>query len=331
MRGAFAAAGAAVLGVMATMAWPLAAAAEDAPAASGACTQGAAEDPACRADADATQPETPADRMHFFGNFNHPQAMQDQVALAVHPGPLPIMVSGNVQRWMTGPPLKDLDTQVAQGLFRVNDKWTVVAQQLYQQQGPITLANLVAGFNYKPDEDWSINATLGAGIHTLYTYQWSGFISPQYQLPLEIAGRKRISVEAGLTFEQYQLGTFTQILPKVNLHVASWLPQVSVGYAEGHFHNSTPVSATQYYQPQTVHGFALTAVTRPLDSVYVVVSYLPVNRNYIAGSNVTQDTVSGTIHWNLTDSLRLSVFGQFQDVRGGGSDNAFGGGVNFTF
>lgn len=59
----------------------------------------------------------------------------DQVGLATQTGPLPISISGNVQSWTSGSPLRDLYTESAQGFYQLNQNWRILGQQLYQQQG----------------------------------------------------------------------------------------------------------------------------------------------------------------------------------------------------
>jgi hypothetical protein len=248
----------------------------------------------------------------------------------VEPGPLPISVSGNVQSWTSGPPLGDLYTESAQGFYQLNQNWKILGQQLYQQQGSITLSNFVGGANFRPNNDLSLNATAGAGVHTLYTYQWSVYVSPQYRLPWTICGKKPVALEIDAAFENYVLGKFFQATPKVDLDLISRLPHLQIGYALGDFDNTTSVHATQYYQPQAIRGVTITAVAHPLDRMYVVVSYLPANRNYIAGSYVTQNNFGGTVHWNLRAGVRFSFYGEDSWYRNG-SDRALGGGVSFAF
>jgi hypothetical protein len=296
------------------------------PATAGGCNSTAS----CSATATSPADEAASEPIHFFGDTSHLQATSDQVSLASQPGPLPISISGNIQSWTSGPPLSDLYTEAAQGFYRINENWKILGQQLYQQQGSITLANFVGGFNYKPNDDISLNVTAGVGVHTLYTYQWSTYISPQYVLPWTISGKKRIALEADTTFENYIRGNFSQVTPKLDLDLASWLPQLQIGYAFGNFENTTSISTTQYYQPQTIRGVTLTAVLHPLAQVYIVASYLPANRNYIAGSYVSQNSFGGTIHWNLNSALRLSAYGEDTWYQGG-SDRALGGGISLAF
>lgn len=267
---------------------------------------------------------------NFFGNSRYLQAMSEQVNLSRQGGPLPFTLSGNVQRWTSGPPQSDLYTESAQLAYKMTDEWTLLGQQLYQQQASIELWNFVGGVGYQPTEDLSVNMMAGVGVHTRYTYQWAAYVSPQYTLPLTIAGEKRIAVGTNITVEKYELGTFYQIQPRVSFRAASWLPQLQIGYAFGDFDNSTDVTKTQYYQPQAVSGWSLTAVMNPFESIYAVVTYLPENRNYIAGNYAVQSTVSGTLHLNLTPSLRTSVFYQDTWYHGGG-DQAFGGSLSVSF
>ncbi len=284
----------------------------------------------CSATATSAAGDDASEPIHFFGDTSHLQATSDQVSSASQPGPLPISISGNIQSWTSGPALSDLYTEAAQGFYRINESWKILGQELYQQQGSITLANFVGGFNYKPNDDISLNVTAGVGVHALYTYQWSTYISPQYVLPWSFEGKKRVALEADTTFENYVRGNFSQVMPKLDLDVAAWLPQLQIGYAFGNFENITPISATQYYQPQTIRGVTLIAVLHPLDQVYIVASYLPANRNYTAGSYVRQNSFGGTIHWNLNAALRLSAYGEDTWYQGG-SDRALGGGISLAF
>jgi hypothetical protein len=268
--------------------------------------------------------------LHFFGNTTHLQATSDQVGLATQTGPLPISVSGNVQSWTSGPPLGDLYTESAQGFYRLNQNWRILGQRLYQQQGSITLWNFVGGVNFRPNNDLSLNVTVGAGVHTLYTYQWSAYLSPQYRLPWTVCSKKPVALEIDTTFENYVLGNFFQATPKLDLDLTSWLPQLQIGYALGDFDDTASVRLTQYYQPQAIRGATITAVAHPLDQMYIVASYLPANRNYVAGSHVIQNIFGGAVHWNLRTGFRLSFYGEDSWYEGGG-DRALGGGVSFAF
>lgn len=267
---------------------------------------------------------------NFFGNSRYLQAMSDQVNLTRQGGPLPFTLSGNVQAWTSGPSQPDLYTEIAQLAYKLDDQWTLIGQQLYQQQASIELWNFVGGFGYQPTEDFSVNVTAGFGVHTLYTYEWAAYVSPQYTLPVTIGGEKRIALGANVTVESYELGTFYQVQPRVSLRAASWLPQVQIAYSFGSFDNATDVTKTQYYQPQAVSGWSITAVLHPFEAIYAVITYLPENRNYIAGNYAVQSTVSGTLHMNLTASLRTSLYYQDTWYQGGG-DQAFGGGFSVAF
>jgi len=280
-----------------------------------------------------TRPEqtgsTP-DFTHFFGNTRQLQTLSDQVGLGQQAGPLPFTLSGNVQTWTSGPPQDNLYTEAFQASYAIDKQWKLLGQQLYQQQDSISLWNFVGGVGYQPNDNLSLNAMVGVGVNTLYTYQWAAYISPQYTVPWKIGGQDRIALDADFTFEDYELGDFYQVRPKINVNLASWFPQLQIGWAIGEFDNATSVTKTQYYQPQPVRGLSLTAVLKPLDSTYLVLSYLPDNLNYIAGSYSSQSTVGATMHLNVTDSFRASLF--YQDSwYEGGADMAFGGGLSAAF
>lgn len=284
----------------------------------------------CASGAATASPQSSRPMTNFFGNSRYLQAMSDQVNLSRQGGPLPFTLSGNVQSWTSGPPQADLYTEIAQLAYKIDDRWTLIGQQLYQQQASIELWNFVAGLGYQPTEDFSVNVMAGFGVHTRYTYEWAAYVSPQYTLPVSIAGEKRIALGANVTVEKYELGTFYQVQPRVSARAAEWLPQVQVAYAFGTFDNATDVTKTEYYQPQAVSGWSLTAVFHPYESIYAVVTYLPANRNYIAGNYAIQNTISGTLHMNLTPSLRTSLYYQDTWYEGGG-DQAFGGGISVSF
>jgi hypothetical protein len=296
--------------------------------------QAAAADCPAGTDPCTTPAEAPANSsaptFNFFGNTSHLLATSDQVSLASQHGPLPITISGNVQRWTSGPSMQNLYTQSAQGLYSIDDHWKLLGQELYQQQGSINLLNLVGGFNYRANDDFNINVTAGVGDHTLYTYRWSTYISPQYRLPVEVYGQRRLSIEAATTFENYALGNFYQLTPKLDMDLGDWLPQLQIGYAFGNFGNTTATTRTQYYQPQTVRGLTITAVAHPLEQVYIVASWLPANRNYIAGNYVVQDTIAATVHWNVAGNFRLAAYAEKSWYQGG-SYRALGGGISFAF
>jgi len=268
---------------------------------------------------------------HLFGSFGNVQGIQQQVSMVNAVGPLPITLSGNVQRWNSGPPLEDLYTEVLQGLFKLDDRWKLVFQQLYQKQGGVSLVNGTVGFNFTPDPAWSLNATAGFGVHTAYTYRYSLYASPQFKLPMQHDGKALVSLEADLLFNDYELGRFAQAVPKVNLRVARFLPQLTVGYAFGNFTSNAGVSATQYYQPLTTRGFVVSPVFRPADNAFLVVSWFPNNRNYIAGTTPRQNTIGATLHLNVSNQVHFSLFSQYQDTIGSGTDYALGGGVSFNY
>ena len=288
----------------------------------------AAEAPAPSPTASPGAVQTEKAPVHFFGSAAHLQATADQVTLGTQGVPLPITISGNAQRWTSGPGMANLYTQAAQASYRIDDTWQLLGQELFQQQASIQLMNFVGGFKYKPDDAFNINVTAGAGIHTLYTYQWSTYVSPQYRLPWTIDGSRRVSLEADTEFENYALGNFFQVTPKLDVDVAPWVPQMQVGYAFGDFNNTTSVTKTQYYQPQTLRGVTLTLVFNPLKRLYIVTSVLPSNRNYIAGNFVVQTTLAATVHWNIARALRLSAYAEESSYQGG-SYRALGGGIAF--
>ena len=282
-----------------------------------------------------SQPAATADSnlsdTHIFGGDNNIQGMHQQYALATARGPLPFGVTASVQKWVTGPPLDNLYTQIAQGYVPVNDKLKFVFSEMYQKQGNIDLANLVVGASYKATNDLSINATTGVGINTLYTYRYSLYLSPQYTLPFERHGQKLFSIEAGLNYQNYELGEFGQITPKLNWHVSDTVPLISAAYAFGDFRNTTDTVQTGYYQPKTLRGAMFTTVFKPAEKAFLALTWYPANSNYIAGAQVIQDTVGATLHYNLSQQIRFSVFSQFQVTRGSGNDVAFGASASFNF
>lgn len=268
---------------------------------------------------------------HIFGGDINIQGLHQQFALASARGPLPFGVTGSVQRWISGPPLDNLYTQIAQGYVPVGDKWKLVFNEIYQSQGNINLANLVVGANYKPSSDISLNATIGMGANTAYTYRYSVYASPQFMLPYTQNGKKVLSVEAGLTYQSYELGDFSQISPKLNWHVSKSLPMVSAGYSFGSFKNTTAQRMTAYYQPKTLNGAMFTSVVKPSDKSFLALTWYPANRNYIAGVEMIQDTFGATLHYNATEKIRFSLFSQFQVTRGSGNDIAGGVSMSFNF
>lgn len=268
---------------------------------------------------------------HIFGGDINIQGMHQQFALASTRGPLPFGITGSVQRWISGPPLDNLYTQIAQGYMPVGDKWKLVFNQVYQNQGNINLANIVVGASYKPTSDVSINATAGVGANTTYTYRYSVYASPQFILPYTQGGKKILSVEAGLTYQSYELGEFSQIAPKINWSASESLPMLSAGYSFGSFRNSTSQTMTGYYQPKTLSGAMFTSVFKPTEKSFFALSWYPANRNYIAGIQAVQDTYGATLHYNASDRIRFSLFSQFQVTRGSGNDVAFGASMSFNF
>lgn len=268
---------------------------------------------------------------HIFGNDINIQALHQQFALANAKGPLPIGVTGSVQSWITGPKLANLYTQIAQGYAPVTDNLKLVFNEIYQKQGNIELANIVVGANYQPTKDLSINATTGVGTNPQNTFRYSFYASPQYKLPFEEKGKKITSIEAGLTYQNFELGEFTQIAPKINWHVANFLPVLSAGYSFGNFKNSTPQLTNGYYQPKTINGAMFTGVLKPSQNSFLALSWYPANRNNIAGLEVIQDTVGATLHYNWSPQIRASLFSQYQITRGSGNDVAYGLSASFNF
>ena len=268
---------------------------------------------------------------HIFGNDINIQSLHQQFSLANAKGPLPVGLTGSVQRWVTGPKLANLYTQIAQGYAPVTDNLKVVLNQIYQQQGNIELANLVVGASYQPNNDWSINATTGAGINYQNTYRYSFYLSPQFKLPFEKNGQKFTSIEAGLTYQNFELGEFTQIAPKFNWHVSDLIPLLSAGFSLGNFKNSTNQFTNGYFQPKTLNGAMLTGVIKPSQNSFLALTWYPANRNNIAGIEVIQDTFGATLHYNWTPQFRSSLFSQFQVTRGSGNDAAIGLSASFNF
>ena len=121
---------------------------------------------------------------HIFSQIGSTQASNEETLMLGEKGPLAFAVFGNVQKWTNGPAPVNLITQEAQGSFKVNDQWKIVASELYQKQGAVNLTNTVLGVNYKPSNDWSINSSVGAGTNILHTYKYSFMFSPQYTLQL---------------------------------------------------------------------------------------------------------------------------------------------------
>lgn len=279
----------------------------------------------------AASTENDLSHTHIFGGDINIQGLHQQFALATARGPLPFGVTGSVQRWISGPPLDNLYTQIAQGYVPVGDKWKLVFNEIYQNQGSINLANVVVGANYKPSSDVSLNATIGVGANMQYTYRYSVYASPQFILPYTQNGKKALSLEAGLTYQSYELGDFSQISPKLNWHVSDLLPMVSVGYSFGNFKNTTAQTMTGYYQPKTLSGAMFTSVVKPSEKSFLALTWYPANRNYIAGVEMIQDTFGATLHYNASEQVRFSLFSQFQVTRASGNDIAGGVSVSFNF
>lgn len=268
---------------------------------------------------------------HIFGGDINIQGMHQQYSLASAKGPLPIGVTGSVQRWVSGPKLANLYTQIAQGYAPVNDQLKLVFNEIYQKQGNIELANMIVGASYQPNSNLSINATTGIGINAQNTYRYSFYVSPQYKLPFEQNGQKITSIEAGLTYQNFELGSFTQIAPKINWHVSNSVPVLSLGYSLGDFKNSTNQTTNGYYQPKTLNGAMFTGVVKPSLNSFLALTWYPANRNNIAGIQVIQDTVGATLHYNWSQNFRSSLFSQFQVTRGSGNDVAFGLSASVNF
>lgn len=268
---------------------------------------------------------------HIFGGDINIQGMHQQYSLANARGPLPIALTGSVQKWVTGPPLANLYTQIAQGYAPINDNLKVVFNEIYQKQGNIALTNLVAGVSYKANSDLSINATTGVGNNPQNTYRYSFYLSPQYKLPYESNGQKSTSIEAGLTYQNFALGEFIQISPKMNWHVSDLMPVLSAGYSFGNFKNSTSQVTNGYYPPKTLSGAMFTGVVKPSQNSFLALTWYPANLNNIAGIEVIQDTFGATLHYNWSSQFRSSLFSQFQVTRGSGNNVALGASASFNF
>jgi hypothetical protein len=281
-----------------------------------------------QADSSSDQPYS---RTHVFTSYGNIQSTQQQVFLMNNDKPLPFSLSGNVQKWNTGPSQENLYTQMFQGLYRVNNRWNVIFSEIYQKQGDIQLANAAVGFNFVPDNDWSFNASLGLGSGYSYTYKYSLLFSPQYRLPFEFNGRKAFAVEAALNYQDFSSGSFTQIVPKLNFQISETLPPISIGYAFGNFRNSGSKKTNQYYQPKTSNGAMVSASIRLTDNSFAIFSYYPNNKNIIGGNTVSQDTLGATWNYKVAPNVHLSIFGQYQNTRNSSVDVSFGGSVNFSF
>ena len=275
--------------------------------------------------------DQPYSRTHVFTNYGNIQSTQQQVFLMGNDKPLPFSLSGSVQKWNTGPNQDNLYTQMFQGLYRINDRWNVIFSEIYQRQGDIQLANAAVGFNFVPDNDWSINASLGLGAGYSYTYKYSLLFSPQYRLPFDFNGRKAFAVETALNYQEFSSGSFIQIVPKLNFQISETLPPISIGYAFGNFKNTGSQKINQYYQPKTSNGAMISASVRLTDNSFAIFSYYPYNKNIIGGNTVSQDTIGATWNYKVANSVHLSIFGQYQNTRNSSVDVSFGGSVNFSF
>jgi hypothetical protein len=279
----------------------------------------------------SSDPDSDYMNTHVFTNYGNVQSSQQQLILLREKSPLPFSVFSSVQKWTTGPSQDNLYTQMAQGLYRVNDQWKIIASELYQKQGNINLTNTVLGANYQPDKDWSINASAGIGTGDLYTYKYSLLFSPQYKLPVFDNGRKILSAEASINYQEFSLGNFTQVIPKINWQPDQSMPPISIGYAFGNFQNSTPTTVNQYYEPKTINGAMISASLQATERSFLIISYYPYNKNLTGGRTITQDTVGATLNYKIADKFHIALFGQYQNARSVSIDIAFGGSLNFAF
>ena len=268
---------------------------------------------------------------HVFTNYGNVQSSQQQLILLRDKSPLPFSIFSSVQKWTTGPSQDNLYTQMAQGLYRVNDQWKIIVSELYQKQGNINLTNTVLGANYQPDKDWSINASASMGTGDLYTYKYSLLFSPQYKLPIFDNGRKILSAEASINYQEFSLGNFTQVIPKINWQPSQYIPPISIGYAFGNFQNLTPTTVNQYYEPKTLNGAMISASLQATERSFLIISYYPYNKNLTGGKTITQDTVGATLNYKITEKFHIALFGQYQNARDASIDLAFGGSLNFAF
>jgi len=281
--------------------------------------------------ADPSEADSDGLNTHVFTNYGNVQSSQQQLILLRDKSPLPFSIFSSVQKWTTGPSQDNLYTQMAQGLYRVNDQWKIIASELYQKQGNINLTNTVLGVNYQPDKDWSINASAGIGTGDLYTYKYSLLFSPQYKLPIFDNGRKILSAEASINYQEFSLGNFTQVIPKINWQPSQYIPPISIGYAFGNFQNSTPTTVNQYYEPKTLNGAMISASLQATERSFLIISYYPYNKNLTGGKTITQDTVGATLNYKITEKFHIALFGQYQNARDASIDLAFGGSLNFAF
>lgn len=280
---------------------------------------------------ESNQTQSQSGGTHIFTTYGNAQSTQQQVYLLSDDKPMPFSLSGNVQKWTTGPSQDNLYTQMFQGLVSLGSKTRLVLSQIYQTQGSIELANGLAGLNYTPTSDWSINAAIGFGAGHQYTYRYALSFSPQYRLPVQSSGIHAMSAEASINYQNFTSGDFIQLVPKINLQLSETLPPLSVGYAFGTFRNGGSVQVNQYYQPKTRNGAMISASMRSSDNSFFIFSYYPYNQNIIGGNLVVQDTVAATWNYKVARNLHLSVFGQYQNSRNVSVDLTFGGSLNFSF
>jgi len=268
---------------------------------------------------------------HVFTSFGNIQSSSDQIALVTDVQPLPISVSANQMRWTNGPYLANLNSVNAQGIIKLDEKIKFVFNEIYQNQGNINLTNNIIGLNVRPSADWSINLSAGAGTGTLYTFKSSAYISPQYKLPIMNNGKSLLSISADFLTQNYELGRFNQLTPKINMYASEFMPMLSIGYALGGFKNSSNVTQTQYYQPLTQSGVFISPVIRTSERTFTAISWYPNNLNNIGGVMVRQNTLGGTFNYQLTTQFRMSMFAQYQNIPNGSTDVAYGGGINLSF
>ena len=267
---------------------------------------------------------------HIFTDYGNIQSSQQQILLLNDKAPLPFSVFGSVQKWTTGPTQDNLITQMAQGLYKLNNHWKIIASELYQKQGNINLSNTVLGFNYQPTSNLSINTSAGAGTADTYTYKYSLLFSPEYKFSL-FQDKKLFSTSATLNYQEFALGNFRQFVPKINWQASEYMPPISFGYAIGSFRNTSSSIVNQYYQPKTLRGALISASMRMTDRAFFIISYYPYNKNIIGGYTTTQDTVGATLNYKIQEKVHVSLFSQYQNTRGSSVNLAFGGSFNFAF
>ena len=268
---------------------------------------------------------------HIFSSVGNAQSANQETVALGQKGPLPISAFGNVQKWTNGPAPVNLITQVVQGAFKVDDHWKIVASELYQKQGPINLTNSVIGSSYKPNKDWSINSYVGVGTNMLYTYKYSLMLSPQYILPIVKDGMKVFSAETAVNYQVFELGSFSQITPKINWQVSEYLPPISIAYAFGNFQNSTITTINNYNVPKIINGATISASLKTTEKSFLMINYSPENKQLIGGMQSISNTVAATFNYMIADKLHLSAFSQYGNTRGVGTTVALGGGLSFAF